>query len=99
MSAEALSRAAERARVRAGRPGLAHITPEGCALMERIFAHAAAIAAEAEYAAKWTSDEAMSHVEPKYPPLVAMLIEAATLSDQQAAGAAERAALRAGART
>lgn len=57
--------------------------------MERIFGHAAALAAEAEYAAKRTSDEAMSNIEPKYPPLVQMLIEAAALSGNSAAKAGE----------
>lgn len=84
MSAEALRRVAARAEQASRRTVTTPLTPAGAGVMARIFQHAAALAAEAETEAARTSDAALTYVEPKYEPLVALLIEAAKLSDDRA---------------
>lgn len=84
MSAQSLHRAAERCEQASRLTVTSRITPSGAGLMAKMFRHAAALAAEAETEAGRASDAALTYVEPKYDPLVALLIEMSRLSDDRA---------------
>ena len=96
MSAASLRRAASRAEQASRLTVMSRVTPAGAGVMARIFQHAAVLAAEAEAEAARTSDMALTYVEPKYEPLVALLIEAAKLSDDRADQHLSRAKILAG---
>lgn len=84
MSAQSLRRAAERCEQASRLTVMSRITPAGAGLMAQMFRHAAALAAESEVEAGRASDSAMTYVEPKYDPLVALLIEMSKMSDDRA---------------
>lgn len=84
MSAQSLQRAAARCEEASNLTVMSRITPAGAGVMARMFRHAAALAAEAEVEAGRASDNAMTYVEPKYDPLVALLIEMSKMSDDRA---------------
>lgn len=55
---------------------LLHLGKKRYPELSAVFDHAIVLAREAEYRAKYTSDLAMTHVSPKYEPLVDLLADA-----------------------
>lgn len=73
----ALRAAAEGFAEAAGTGQRSQLTPEGVRLLAEVLAHAAVLAAEDEARAARVSDECHTYIQPKYDPLVSLLLNVA----------------------